>query len=171
MISLVQSYRGARRLRQFLRFCLVGGSGVVVDMAVLHLLAVGLGWNVSLSKGCAAETALLSNFLWNEVWTFRAQGFGRGGRAGVLRRLGRFHAICGVGIGLAVALLYLFHAALGINLYGANLLAIGLVTLWNFGINACFMALTREDTVSTGCVTFCDAFPLAGAGPLVKLRS
>ncbi len=137
MISLVQSYRGARRLRQFLQFCLVGGSGLVVDMTVLHGLAVGLGWNVSLSKVCAAETALLNNFLWNEVWTFRAQGFGRGGGAGVRRRLWRFHAICGAGIGLAVVLLYLFHTGLGFNLYLANLLAIGLVTLWNFGLNVC----------------------------------
>lgn len=138
MPSLVPDTERPPRLRQFLRFCLVGGSGVVVDMAVLHCLAVGLGCNVSLSKVCAAETALLNNFLWNEVWTFRAQGLGHGGRAGVLGRLGRFQAICVAGIGLAVLLLHLFHTGLGFNLYLANLLAIGLVTLWNFGLNACF---------------------------------
>lgn len=142
MTSLVPDTERPPRLRQFLRFCLVGGSGVVVDMAVLHGLAVGLGWNVSLSKVCAAETALLNNFLWNEVWTFReamSSTVREGGRwRGVGHRLWRFQAICVAGIGMAVLLLHLFHTGLGFNLYPANLLAIGLVTLWNFGLNACF---------------------------------
>ncbi len=138
MISLVQSYRCALRLRQFLRFCLVGGSGVIVDMTVLHWLAVGLGWNVSFSKVCAAEAALLNNFLWNEVWTFRGAGGNVEIRRGAVHRLWRFHAICGAGIGLAVLGLHLFHTGLGLDLYLANLLAIGLVTLWNFGLNARF---------------------------------
>ena len=62
------------RLRQFVKFCLVGGSGVVVDMTVLHFLAdfAWCGWNVSISKLCSAEAAMLNNFLWNEEaqrWT------------------------------------------------------------------------------------------------------
>ena len=117
---------------------MVGGSGVIVDMAVLHAVVVWLGWNVSLAKMCSAEMALLNNFLWNELWTFRLPSSGGGTHAGILRRLWRFHAICGAGIGLAVLFLHLFHSWLGFNLYLANLLAIGLVTLWNFGLNARF---------------------------------
>jgi dolichol-phosphate mannosyltransferase len=90
------------RLRQFVKFCLVGGSGMVVDMGVLYLLAVWLGWNLALSKVCAAEAALLNNLIWNEVWTFRATRPGEGTGAGLLLRLWRFHVICGAGIGLAV---------------------------------------------------------------------
>ena len=126
------------RLRQFVRFCVVGGSGVVVDMAVLHVLAGWCGWHVSLSKLGAAETALLSNFFWNEIWTFSPAAAARRQPAQIAWRLLRFHAICGAGIGLAVLLLDLFHGTLGLNLYAANLLAIGLVTLWNFGLNARF---------------------------------
>ncbi len=159
MSGVIQNLARVPRLRQFVKFCLVGGSGVVVDMTVLHLLARWCGWNVSLSKVCSAEAALLNNFLWNEVWTFRGVDGGgikpgwvsdRGqgsagasparahGRADVARRLGRFHAICGVGIGLAVFFLHLFYGWLGLNLYAANLLAILLVTLWNFWLNALF---------------------------------
>ena len=136
MPNLVPNTERPLRLRQFLRFCLVGGSGVIVDMTVLHWLAVGLGWNVSFSKVCAAEAALLNNFLWNEVWTFRGAGGNVEIRRGAVHRLWRFHAICGAGIGLAVLGLHLFHTGLGLDLYLANLLAIGLVTLWNFGLNA-----------------------------------
>jgi len=138
-LPLALCLAGNVRVRQFAKFCVVGLSGVVVDMALLHLLADPrcLGWNVSLSKACSAEAAMLSNFLLNEVWTFR--GFGRaGGARAVAARLVKFQLICGVGIGLAVVLLNLFYRNLGLNLYVANLLVIGLVTVWNFSMNAFF---------------------------------
>jgi dolichol-phosphate mannosyltransferase len=116
----------------------VGGSGVVVDMAILYLLADPkmLAWNLTIAKVCAAETAMLNNFLWNEVWTFRDAG--KCEQCGVVRRLLLFNAICGIGIALAVFFLHLFHTWLGINLYLANFFAIVLVTLWNFWMNALF---------------------------------
>ena len=160
MSGIIQDLAQVPRLWQFLKFCMVGGSGVVVDMTVLHLLADPnyLGWSVSLSKLCSAETAMLNNFLWSEVWTFRGAAADRArrcaggsrsdppaakmpavrGGGGVLRRLLGFHAICGAGIGLAVFFLQVFYHWLGFNLYIANFLAILLVTLWNFWLNALF---------------------------------
>ena len=138
MSGAIQNLARVPRLRQFVKFCLVGGSGVIVDMTLLHWLARWCGWNVSLSKICSAEAALLNNFLWNEVWTFRGAVGGRTKHAGVAQRLWRFHLICGAGIGLAVFFLHLFYRWLGCNLYAANLLAILLVTLWNFWLNARF---------------------------------
>lgn len=128
------------RFRQFIKFCLVGASGVIVDMAVLHLLVDSHWWglNVSLSKICSAEAAMLNNFLWNEVWTFRGVTKCASSRPGMARRLLRFHAICGLGIGLAVLFLHLFYVRMAFNLYVANFIAILLVTLWNFWMNALF---------------------------------
>jgi putative flippase GtrA len=125
---------------QFGKFCLVGGSGVFVDMAVLYVLADAktLALNLTFSKICAAETALVNNFLWNEVWTFKAPAGSSSPRRTVIGRLLLFNAICGAGIFLAILLLHLFHTLLGWNLYLSNLLAIGLVTLWNFALNARF---------------------------------
>ncbi len=151
---VVKPFR-SERLRQFIKFCLVGASGTVVDMAVLYLLAdpKSLGLNVTISKFCAAEMALINNFVWNELWTFRPSApFRYGGAAsspvsqplgslalqGSLRRFLGFNAICGAGIVFAELLLNFFHALLGWNLYLSNLLAIGVVTLWNFGMNARF---------------------------------
>ena len=53
--------------------------------------------------------------------------------------------ICGAGIGFAVLLLYLFHTWLGCNLYLSDLVAIGLVALWKFGLGARFDWRTREE--------------------------
>ena len=113
---------------------------MVVDMTVLHFLAspAWCGWNVSLSKVCSAAAAMLNNFFWNEVWTFRPAGGRCGLQGGKGQRFLRFHAICGVGIGLAVCFLHVFYVWLGINLYVANFVAIVLVTLWNFWLNARF---------------------------------
>lgn len=145
----------SKRLVQFIKFCFVGGSGLGVDMAVLALLADPrfLGWNIILSKICAAETALVSNFIWNELWTFRqssslvrareqgvlsASLFHSRSRAALFRRFAVFNGICGIGIALAVTFLHVFHHWLGWNLYLSNLVAILLVTCWNFGMNARF---------------------------------
>lgn len=46
---------------------------MVIDMGVLFLLADPrtLDLNVTLSKLCASEIAMINNFIWNELWTFR----------------------------------------------------------------------------------------------------
>jgi len=130
--------RSSRFIVRFLKFCIVGASGVIVDMAVLCLLADPrfLGLNVSLSKVISAETALINNFLWNEPWTFKQDTYA--GHTGWLRRLLKFNTICGIGIVLSVCLLYAFHYLLSFNLYLSNFLAIILVTLWNFFMNSLF---------------------------------
>ena len=174
-MSWVGQVVSAERFGQFCKFCLVGVSGTGVDMLILFLLADTrmLGWSVAVSKVCAAEVALLNNFFWNECWTFRprstlAQRMGaaegeeaRRGFGGFVRRLVMFQAICGVGIGLSVALLHLFHAWLGFNLYFANLLTIGVVTLWNFGINARFNWTTpfQGEVREAQCASCAATFP------------
>ena len=144
--SIVSQVFRSERFPQFVKFCLVGGSGLFVDMGVLFLLADPrcLGLNVTVSKICSAEAALTSNFILNEFWTFRPaltpQRFNGSTRtkSGVFQRFLLFNAICGIGIWLAVILLHVIHTKLGLNLYLSNLLAILLITLWNFGLNVTF---------------------------------
>lgn len=126
--------------RRYVRFCLVGGSGVAVDMAVIWLLAdpASLGWNLSLSKVIAAEVAICNNFLWNDVWTFCGLAGGAGGWRGRAVRFGKFNLICSAGIGWSVLLLQVQVAWLGMNVYLANLISIVAVSVWNFGMNLKF---------------------------------
>ena len=51
----------------------VGLSGVAIDMGLLWLLSdpAALGWGLTRSKLIAAESAIVNNFLWNDLWTFR----------------------------------------------------------------------------------------------------
>ena len=54
----------------FLKFGIVGASGVVVNYGIAYLgYIAGLSDILSLSIG--VETAILNNFTWNDLWTFR----------------------------------------------------------------------------------------------------
>jgi len=134
------------RILQLAKFCIVGGTGVLVDMTVLYLLAdpKTLALNITLSKVIAGEAAMLNNFGWNEIWTFNGNAKIGNTHRGWVWRLLKFNMICGVGIFLAVALLHFFHAFLGLGLYVSNLIAITLVTCWNFGMNARFNWRERQ---------------------------
>jgi dolichol-phosphate mannosyltransferase len=127
-------------VRRYAQFCLVGGSGVIVDMGFLWLLASPsmLGWNLTVSKVLAAEAALINNFVWNELWTFRELTAGRTRWRERFGRFLKFNLICVAGIGLSVALLNLQVHGFGMNVYLSNLIAIVGVSLWNFGLNLKF---------------------------------
>jgi dolichol-phosphate mannosyltransferase len=116
----------------YVQFCLVGFSGMAVDMGLLFLLSSpgGFAFGLTVSKVLAAETAVFNNFLWNELWTFRqARG---GGSIQRLRRFVRFNLICLAGIGISVGLLDLQVYGLGMNRYLANFTAIVVASFWNF---------------------------------------
>jgi dolichol-phosphate mannosyltransferase len=124
-------------IARFVRFALVGLSGVFVDMGVLYLLSdpTTLGWGLTRSKVIASSMAILNNFVWNDLWTFRDIAARQAGMQHRFRRLLKFTAVCGLGLVLNVVLLNLMFNLLHMNRYVANLIAIAIVTGWNFGLN------------------------------------
>jgi dolichol-phosphate mannosyltransferase len=124
-------------VKRFLKFGLVGFSGVFVDMAIFYLLsdASTLGWGLTRSKVIAAEVAVLNNFLWNDLWTFRDLSSLQFGWKKRIKRFVKFNLICLFGIGLNLIILNLLVNYFGVNRYIANLIAIAIVTIWNFWFN------------------------------------
>ena len=122
---------------RLLRFCLIGASGVVVDMTLLYLLSDPnvFGFGLTRSKLVAAEAALISNFLLNDAWTFGDVARQHPGLRARLRRFLGFNAVCALGIGLNLVLLNLLFNVGHMNRYLANACAIVLVTGWNYGVN------------------------------------
>ncbi|MDJ0844966.1 glycosyltransferase [Crocosphaera sp.] len=122
---------------RFIQFCLVGLSGVVVDMGGLYLLSDPntFGLPLTRSKIIAAELAIINNFLWNDCWTFGDIARRQPGKRQRLKRLIKFNLICLAGLILNVLLLNVFFNVFNLNRYIANFLAIALVTLWNFWFN------------------------------------
>ncbi len=122
---------------RFIQFCLVGLTGVVVDMGFLFLFSdpAMLGWPLTRSKIIASELAIVNNFLWNDFWTFGDVSRRQPGKRQRIKRFIKFNIVCLAGLILNVILLNVFFNIFGLNRYLANFLAIIVVTLWNFWVN------------------------------------
>lgn len=121
----------------FFRYCLVGASGVLVDMAILYLLSDPrmLGLGLTRSKLVAGETAILTNFLLNDRWTFSGAAAAQPGLVAMARRFLTFNAICAAGLVINVVVLNLLFNLAHLNRYVANGIAIIAVTGWNYWLN------------------------------------
>ncbi|MBE9078710.1 glycosyltransferase [Romeria aff. gracilis LEGE 07310] len=124
-------------IERFIRFGIVGFSGVFVDMAVLYIMSEIFGLGLTRSKIIAGEVAILNNFLWNDAWTFADIAQGQKGWKARLKRLLKFNTICLGGLIMNVLLInFFFNIVFQKNFkYLSNLIAIALVTVWNFWIN------------------------------------
>ncbi len=63
-------------LPQFLKFALVGASGTVVNLGLVHLFAVIIGWNDYLATTIGFVVSVVTNFILNDIWTFNPK-FGK----------------------------------------------------------------------------------------------
>lgn len=125
------------QITRFIRFGLVGFSGVFVDMTFLYLLSdpSTLALPLTRSKIIASELAIINNFLWNDAWTFKDISQKQPGKRQKIKRLIKFNIICLGGLIINVLLLNFFFNVFGLNRYIANLISIALVTIWNYWLN------------------------------------
>lgn len=57
-------------LLRFLKFCLVGSSGILVNEGMLYLLRDKAGWDIRYALILAIEVAIITNFILNNYFTF-----------------------------------------------------------------------------------------------------
>ncbi|MDA0267863.1 MAG: glycosyltransferase family 2 protein [Cyanobacteria bacterium] len=122
-------------LGRFLRFGLVGFSGLFVDYATFFLLFEQLGLGLTTSTVLSGELAIGNNFLWNDAWTFADLAQQQKGWPARLKRFLKFNLICLAGLTLNTLIVNLLFNLLGFNPYLAKFIAIATVTLWNFWVN------------------------------------
>ncbi len=122
-------------VKRFIRFGISGFSGVFVDFGVFYLLRTVLGLALTRSTILSSEIAIINNFLWNDLWTFKDISRGQKGWRKRFKRLLKFNVICLSGLIINVLLVNLMFNVLGVNEYIAKLIAIAAVTFWNFWFN------------------------------------
>ena len=111
---------------QLVKFCLVGGSGYVVNLTVLTICVKAFDLHHLLAATAAFVVAVLNNFWWNRHWTFRA----RRGHAGF--QAARFFAVSGAAFVFAAAVLELLVTVAGIAEVPAQAISIVVATPLNF---------------------------------------
>ena len=125
----VRVRRGLRYMKnwvQLLKFCAVGGSGYVVNIAVFTLAVQLLEVHHLVAATLAFVVAVTNNFWWNRHWTFAA----RDGHAGF--QAARFFAVSVLAFVAAAGLLELLVTAGGLPEIPAQALSIAAATPLNF---------------------------------------
>ena len=120
--------------KRFVKFALVGASGVLVNMGLLWLLTEFAGLLYLLSAAIGIECAIISNFTLNDYFTFRDRR--ANGSGNFARRLAKFNVVSLGGVGINLLVLWLLSGVLGVNYLVSNLCGIALATLWNYLLNS-----------------------------------
>jgi len=143
MRALIQTLQelpliGALFRPRFIKFGIVGASGVVVNLAVLYIgqeyLFTEIGQQtlrLNLSLALAIFIATISNFFWNRRWTWQDRKQHR--TVPVVVQFGQYALACWVGIAVQFGLTNLF--ALFLHYMVANLIAVVIASLFNFVAN------------------------------------
>jgi dolichol-phosphate mannosyltransferase len=122
----------SKRLEELIKFGIVGGSGVLVNMGLLYILTRFLSIRLEIASALAIEVSILSNFFLNNLWTFKK----RETHVPFWSRLLRYHLVTGLaGIVNYLVLLLLVHA-LGWNDMLSNLIGIAIGTIINYTLNS-----------------------------------
>lgn len=131
------------------RFCLVGASGVVVDVLILFLLSdpTMLGWGLTRSEIIAAETAMANNFLWNDSWIF--SDIGRRSVRDKFHRFLKFKVIWVLNLILNLLILNILFNWFGMNRHLANGIAIIMAISWNYLVNERLGWRSTSENVAT----------------------
>jgi putative flippase GtrA len=114
---------------KFIKFCVVGFSGMVIDFGTTWLLKEKVRINKYLANSTGFILAASSNYIWNRFWTFQS------GNTHIATEYFSFIAISLAGLGLNNLLLYFSTDKLKINFYVSKLIATVIVTIWNFIMN------------------------------------
>ena len=150
----------ANSTSRFFRFCVVGASGVGVNLGVL-MLAKNLGAHPFMASVIAIELSICSNFLANDMWTFSD----RRSASAFWHRWLQFQLVSLIGAGVQFCVFVLTYFLwsfidqslpiggdtdnwferlasfaksppdLGLGMYVSQLLGIGVATGWNFFVN------------------------------------
>lgn len=115
---------------RFLKYTIVGTSGLIVSNLCLFFLLHFTNITSPMAVSLSIEASIISNYLLNNHWTFREvklKGF-----VNFSRGLLTFHAICFAGafINQTIAL-----KQLGMTIYGSNALGYIIAAIWNYMIN------------------------------------
>jgi len=116
---------------RIIKFTVVGGIGVLVNMGILYLLTEQFNIKYFLSSIFAIELSIISNFLLNDFWTWSERE-----KKKFSRRFIQYHITAGLTAFLANWLLLVFLTeVIGIYYMISNLIGIGVGMLSNFILN------------------------------------
>lgn len=132
--SIISSLVWDKERRRFLRFCVVGLSGVGINMFFLWFFTEVFKVFYLFSSPLAIELSIINNFVLNDLWTWRDRK--RPGKLNYLKRMVQYHISASVSAILAnIFLLWFLTEVFHLYYLFSNLFGIAAGTLLNYFIN------------------------------------
>lgn len=117
---------------KFIKFSLVGFSGLFVDFGVTYLLKEIVKIQKYIANAIGFTCAATTNYFLNRIWTFQSHN------PNIATEFSRFFIIALIGLGINSAIIWVMNGRFKVNFYLSKLIATVIVTMWNFLINAYF---------------------------------
>ncbi|MFT4297911.1 MAG: glycosyltransferase [Candidatus Woesearchaeota archaeon] len=124
------AFLGFKKYSSLVKFLIVGLTGLILNTLLLWLLTEKVGIFYVLSGIIATETAIISNFILNNYWTWK-----KGNKTySFIKRLLLYNSVSIIGLLITVSILWLL-TELGIYYLLSNIIGIVIATAWNFLAN------------------------------------
>jgi putative flippase GtrA len=114
---------------KFIKFCVVGFSGMVIDFGTTWVLKEKVKVNKYIANSTGFILAATSNYIWNHFWTFHSEN------SRMVSEYFSFIIISLIWLSINNLIIYLLSDRMKFNFYFSKLVAIGVVTVWNFFMN------------------------------------
>ncbi|WP_255594301.1 GtrA family protein [Pontibacter sp. HSC-14F20] len=114
---------------KFLKFGLVGFTGLIIDFGVTFLVKEKLRWNKYVANSLGFILASINNYVLNRLWTFHSHDPEIGWQ------FSKFLLVAVAGLVINNLIVYLLTEKAKLNFYVSKFIAIVLVFIWNFLLN------------------------------------
>lgn len=114
---------------KFVRFGVVGFSGLIVDFGITWISKEKLKVQKYLANAIGFTFAATSNYYLNRVWTFKSEN------PEIAIEFSQFLLISLIGLAINTLILWLIVSKLKFNFYLSKVFAIMVVMMWNFFAN------------------------------------
>ena len=119
-------------LLRFLRFCVVGVSGTIIDFGLTWFCKEKLHIPKFIANSIGFVVAATNNYILNRIWTWGSTNE----MVGV--EYAKFFTVSLIGLGINTLILYILNEKLKVNFYISKVFATGVVMIWNFLANNFF---------------------------------
>lgn len=144
MQSLANYIRKFPTLKQFLKFCIVGGTSAILNFIILFACTQWLGIWYVYSSVVAYILSALFNFSYNKFWTFRNKAAGKE----TLNQAVKFTIVTLFGLSINTVIIYGLTERQGFDYRVSWVFATGLVAVWNYSFNR-FWTFRHKKSVVT----------------------
>jgi len=114
---------------RFIKFALVGSSGLIIDFGITYLLKEKLKVYKFLASSIGFTLAASSNYIFNRIWTFHSTN------PQIFLEYSSFLIISVIGLLINNSILWMFNEKVKLNFYVAKVIATIVTVFWNFLAN------------------------------------